>query len=132
MRRAIGGNVKFYIAAQKQENARPARDAVVAAGHVCTASWIDLEGYASIPRGPEQRIEAAKTCSAEVEDAHELILVSEADGSRVRGGKHVETGMALAQGKRVHVIGQRENVFHWHPMVTVYPDLESFVTEVLL
>lgn len=122
---------KFYIATQKQENARPVRDAVVAAGHICTASWIDLEGYASIPQGDAQRVAAATTCDREVQEAGELILVSEPDGSRVRGGKHVETGMALAQGKRVHVIGDKENVFHWHPLVSVYPDLATFAKEVM-
>ena len=29
------------------------------------------------------------------------------------GGSHVEFGLALAQGKRVIVVGPRENVFHY-------------------
>jgi len=114
--------MRIYIATQKQENARPVRDAIVAAGHVCTASWIDLSGYASIPGTDAQRSEAALTCEREVRGAEVLILVSEPDGERVRGGKHVETGMAIALGKPVIVIGTRENVFHWHAAVRVVPD----------
>ena len=29
------------------------------------------------------------------------------------GGRHVEFGLALAQGKRVIIVGPRENVFHY-------------------
>lgn len=34
-----------------------------------------------------------------------------------RGGRHVEYGIALALGKRVIVVGHRENIFHWLPQV---------------
>jgi hypothetical protein len=37
-----------------------------------------------------------------------------------RGGRHVEFGIALAAGKRLIVVGPRENVFHWLPQVSVY------------
>lgn len=37
-----------------------------------------------------------------------------------RGGRHVEFGIALALGKRVMVIGHRENLFHWLPQVEFY------------
>lgn len=33
------------------------------------------------------------------------------------GGRHVETGYALALGKPVLIVGAPENVFHWHPGV---------------
>ena len=35
------------------------------------------------------------------------------------GGRHVEVGYALARGKRVVLMGDRENVFHSHPNVIV-------------
>lgn len=40
--------------------------------------------------------------------------------SNSRGGRHVEFGMALALGKRLIVVGPRENVFHCLPEVEVY------------
>jgi hypothetical protein len=40
---------------------------------------------------------------------------------RARGGRHVELGAALAAGKRVCVVGHRENVFCWLPIVEYFP-----------
>ena len=34
-----------------------------------------------------------------------------------RGGRHVEYGIALANKARVIVVGHRENIFHWLPVV---------------
>jgi nucleoside 2-deoxyribosyltransferase len=127
--------MNLYIATQKQENAKPVRDAILADGHSCNASWIDLAGYASIPGDDEHRKQASLTCEREVRDCDALILVAEPDGERVRGGKHVETGMAIALGKPVYVVngpwftdhGKRENVFHWHPLVTVVPDIDGLI-----
>ena len=39
------------------------------------------------------------------------------------GGRHVEFGLALAQGKRVIMVGPRENVFHY-----LLPDSQIFAT----
>jgi hypothetical protein len=39
------------------------------------------------------------------------------------GGRHVEFGLALAQGKRVIVVGPRENVFHY-----LLPESQVFAT----
>jgi hypothetical protein len=41
-------------------------------------------------------------------------------GTNSRGGRHVEFGAALAAGKRVIVVGHRENVFHCLPQVEFY------------
>jgi hypothetical protein len=37
-----------------------------------------------------------------------------------RGGRHVELGIAIGKGKRIVVIGPRENVFCWLPEVEQY------------
>jgi hypothetical protein len=39
------------------------------------------------------------------------------------GGRHVEFGLALAQGKRMIMVGPRENVFHY-----LLPDSQIFAT----
>lgn len=44
------------------------------------------------------------------------------------GGRHVEFGYALARGKRVIVIGPRENVFHNDPRVEQFETLEDWIT----
>ena len=39
---------------------------------------------------------------------------------RARGGRHAEFGMALILGKSCYLVGPREHVFHWMPMVKIY------------
>ena len=57
-----------------------------------------------------------------------LVLIAESEGRCVPGGKHVETGIALALGRSVYVIGRRENIFHWHPDVRVFADTGAFLS----
>lgn len=42
------------------------------------------------------------------------------DATTSRGGRHVEFGAAMAAGKRLIVIGYRENVFHCLPQVEFF------------
>jgi len=72
-----------------------------------------------LPAEEEEKTRAAVENLEDVEAADLLILRAEPDRSFVPGGKHVETGAALALGKPVLVLGHPENVFHWHPLVTV-------------
>lgn len=109
--------MKFYVATRRQENARLVRAELLMDGHTCTASWIDLKDYGDGGKTEEQLREIALTCEREVRAADVLVLVSEQDGAYVPGGKHVETGMALAWNKVVLVLGPPENVFHRHPLV---------------
>jgi hypothetical protein len=57
------------------------------------------------------------------------IVVSFTEGAdvpgRARGGRHVEFGMALETGKRLLVVGPRENVFHHLPGVERFADWPS-------
>lgn len=129
--------MKFYIATRRQENARPVRDAIEALGHTCTATWIDVTDYGKTKtpendRDPQQRIDAAAGCVHDVLTADVLISVSEPDGEKVKGGKHAEFGMALAWGKQLIVMGDREHVFHWLPNVKVVkglPELVAYIKE---
>lgn len=43
------------------------------------------------------------------------------------GGRHVEFGYGLAKGKRLVLIGERENVFHDYPGIEVYPTLNEWI-----
>ncbi len=63
----------------------------------------------------------AKDDVEDLTNADTLIFFSERpDSHSKRGGRHVEFGMALALGKRIMVIGPRENVFHCLPQVENY------------
>jgi len=46
-----------------------------------------------------------------------------------RGGRHVEFGVALAMGKRLCVVGPRENIFHHLPRVEQFRSLDDFVAQ---
>ena len=58
--------------------------------------------------------------------------VADADGTRcfaeqpretnTRGGRHVEFGLAVADEKRIILVGPRENVFHFLPVVENFRD----------
>lgn len=67
----------------------------------------------------------AKFAADDLEDvlaADTLIAFTEPPRSTAsRGGRHVELGIALASGKRILVVGPRENVFCSLPQVEHYP-----------
>ncbi len=44
-----------------------------------------------------------------------------------RGGRHVEFGVALATGKRLCLVGPRENIFHHLPRVEVFRGLAELI-----
>lgn len=43
-----------------------------------------------------------------------------------RGGRHVEFGYALAQGKTLYLIGPYENIFHYLPGIKQFDTFEEF------
>ena len=104
---------------------------VQALGHIVTARWITadskfrdgLQAYSD-----DEKIQLTLMNEQDVRAASSgLVLIAETDGRYVPGGKHVETGIALALGRPVYVIGVRENLFHWHPLVRVFADADAFV-----
>lgn len=67
---------------------------------------------------------------AEVTRADGLILFSDEPEVKVRGGKFVEFGIALALKKRLVVIGRREVLFHHLGIVEVYDTWEDFLAQI--
>lgn len=49
-----------------------------------------------------------------------------------RGGRHVEFGIALGLGKRVIVVGHRENIFHWLPNVEFHKSWPEALASLVL
>ncbi|HOW70460.1 MAG TPA: hypothetical protein PKY77_07660 [Phycisphaerae bacterium] len=114
--------MKVFIASHSQELASKLRDLILGRGHECTARWIVEDTRFHAGHGAYSDEERARLALMDAEDvaaADVLVLIAEEEGRTVPGGKHVETGMALAAGRPVVVWGRRENVFHWHPLVTV-------------
>ncbi len=81
-----------------------------------TARWISgaHETDAGVPD-----LKAALEDIQDVEAADIVVSFTETGDvpGRSRGGRHVEFGYALAKGKRLIVVGTRENVFHHVPGV---------------
>jgi len=105
--------MKIYLASRysRFREMQGYRDELESAGHVVTSRWIN---------GDHQIDDQG--LSVQAKEAERIRFASEAPrSSSSRGGRHVEHGMALALGKRVMVVGHRENVFHCLPEVEFFP-----------
>ncbi len=109
-------------------------------GHVITSTW--LQGThpitaGTVAAGLDHGIAYITSSSAEdlagIRSSDVLLLFTGnamremepgIDEARLHtGGRHVETGYALALGKRIVVVGEPENIFH--RLVDVMPDFET-------
>jgi len=125
--------MSFYIASKSQVVARKWKEILESEGYDIVARWIDEYDFGSGP--PYDDIKRSENAVADEEDiraADALIFRSEPDGVRVAGGKHVETGIAIALHKQVYVIGPKENIFHWHPLVKIFDTFDDFTKYILI
>src|SRR5262245_7193089 len=86
-------------------------------GHIITAHWLDgvhaeKDHQIGGPFSSEIAIWAMEDC-ADISQADLVLCFT--DGTRSRGGRHVELGMAIALQKEAWIIGPREHVFHYLP-----------------
>ncbi|SRR6266699_3918706 len=102
-----------------------------AAGHTITSRWIngdhqiDDAGLSTQAKESE-RIRFAQEDRDDLLKADWVVSFTEAPrSSNSRGGRHVEHGFALALGKRVVVVGYRENVFHCLPEIEFFSTWEE-------
>lgn len=106
--------MKIYLASnystwpQMQKHAETLREM----GHEVNCEWI--KGI----HGGDDRASYAEIDLKDLDEAEAVIFFAEApEGSRTRGGKHVEFGYALAKRKRIFLVGKPVNVFHHLPEV---------------
>lgn len=121
----------IYLSGQFEDAAvlRQARERLVAAGCRVTSRWLDAASStpATALAGDDGAAERlAAIAGQDLEDIHAadvVVVFNPAESCGIgRGGRHVETGYALALGKPLAVVGARENVFHWLPEITVVAD----------
>jgi hypothetical protein len=129
--------MKIYLASRysRHSEMRGVRDVLQAVGHTVTSRWIDChtdvvgDFTASFT---QEFLNTSPELSAPL-GQHDLDDLTRADavisftGSGGKGGRHVEFGYALALGKRMIIIGPRENVFHTLPQVEHYTTWPQFV-----
>jgi hypothetical protein len=87
-------------------------------GHEVTSRWID-------DAGREDELEDPRGCAVrdmrDIEIADGIIAFLEIPRTATRGGRHVEFGIAAAEGKRLIAVGpERENVFYHLPEVEFF------------
>ena len=117
--------MKFYIAASlnAKDEATGLANALRDQGYTVTSRWHDIEtGY---NRTHRELQESLQMDIDDLEDAAELIHLSETRSSG--GGADGEVGYAVARGMRIHVIGPRKNIFHWHDKCRVYAGYAEFM-----
>lgn len=113
--------MKIYLASRftNIKQMREYADQLKADGHEITASWV---------YGGEEGLTFTDIALLDVKDilrADALVLFTEPYGTPVPGGgRMVEFGVAIATNKRLFIVGDRENVFHWWPNITQFPRFE--------
>lgn len=123
--------MRVYIAARytRKEEMKEVRRKLSEIGIASTSNWLEEPHSATTQLTEltnEQNTEYAEADLRDIDRADHVLFFSEADLTP-RGGRHVEFGYALAQGKRIHVVGPKENIFHYLPTVTNYDTLEAYL-----
>jgi hypothetical protein len=118
--------MKVYLAAQfaRQAELRIHREELEAVGVPVTSTWLD-EQHIDNDTEKYRRNAEKDLWDIEMSDALVLFTGHPYHGSVdeiARGGRHVETGFALAKGLEVIICGPLENIFHYTHFCTVLPD----------
>ena len=127
----MSGAAAVYLAAPygARQRVREYAAELRAAGHTVTSSWLDetheinAGTQAAATSLPDETVSAHAAQDMEDIDGSDALVLFTAKSLGVEGGggRHVETGYALAKGLPVFVVGDPENVFHrlGEPAVTL-------------
>lgn len=131
--------MKIYLAARfsKHQEMQGVRDVLTALGHQVTSRWIDLHGGDQLESATHDQLNTnPNACSVygihdleDIDAADVLVSFTYPDGGG-KGGRHIEFGYGLASGKRMVLVGPRENIFHTLADVWHYADWSHFVMAV--
>jgi nucleoside 2-deoxyribosyltransferase len=113
------------------------RSQLIRIGYTVRARWLDGQHEVSVnpqveaDADPKERARWAREDFQDVTACDILVAFTSAavGGGGTSGGRHAETGYALALGKRVILVGKPENVFHWLTEVNRVPDWNEAVIE---
>ena len=124
--------MKLYLAGQyrQKDELAAVAEQLRAAGHTIIARWLD-EPHA--PTTTLDQVDEDQLCEYAIQDLEDIeaceifVFFSVApDVPTVRGGRHVEFGFALGSNKHVIVVGEKENIFHYLPLVITHvEDIED-------
>lgn len=134
--------MKVYIAAPyaARDRIRVMADQVRGMGVEVTSSWLDEQAEVNdgttgaAPELDDRAVsDAARRDLDDVDRSNLLVLLTGAiagERDSKSGGRHVETGYALARGIPVLVVGEPENIFHRLARVDVVPDWASALVHI--
>lgn len=96
-----------------------------------TAQWLGEAHAPNVPFGSRDPRELREFSQRDVDDiarADIFVFFSlDPEQPTKRGGRHVEFGIAIATGKRIIVVGPRENIFHFLSQVEVVANWKEAV-----
>jgi hypothetical protein len=126
--------MKIYLAARyslKNEIREKAQD-LINLGIEVTSSWLQEPHNPNIQLtevSDELNSFYARQDIEDIRRAEWLVLFSQSPTlPGVRGGRHVEFGYALGLGKKLMVVGPKENIFHHLPNVIQVDTWEKAVS----
>ena len=123
--------MKVYVASRYEDAPRMNewRVFLERQGWTVTSRWINGSHDLRVDaRHDEERTRFAMEGIEDLLSADVMVLHNPRSFHRTgRGGRHVETGIAIIQGIPVVLVGERENVFHWHAGVHVVPDIGAAI-----
>lgn len=127
--------LRVYLAGRWARRAEIRRlgNMLAALGVEVTSSWL-YSGEEDSGAPAALLAEWAARDLRDVARADALVLITDGEDTPggYSGGRHSETGYALALGKAVYVVGPRENIFHHLPAVQVCATWADFLREAVL
>jgi len=122
--------LKVYIASRfpDRDDCLYLKGQLEARGYQVTSTWLTpADGNsANMATLRGKHVECRQRAIKDIEDikaADVVVLMSPKKAHRNgTGGRHVECGISIALGKPIILVGERENVFHYHPLVRVVGD----------
>lgn len=107
---------------------------LLVAGIRCTSSWLNETSPLTVRMRDVKENELREIALTDIRDIGEadalVFFAEDQEKQPPRGGRHVEFGYALALGKEIHVIGERENVFHHLPQVVIHATFDEFLCQI--
>jgi hypothetical protein len=118
----------FYVAASaaRQGDAKVVAEHLRARGAKVKARWLEQEDVSYGRPGVEDELgSCAQLDMHDVINSDEVVCLS--GDAYSKGGRHSEIGAAIALGKNVWLLGPREQVFHYHPLVKQVETVDQIV-----
>lgn len=124
--------MRIYLAARySRDEMRIVANELNRLGFTVTSRWLFEDKPLNTHLGDDSPEFYRRTAQVDIEDitdADTIVFFSEDPKiGTPRGGRHVEFGYAYAAGKKMVVIGEPENIFHYLTDVYVYPTIREFI-----